>query len=137
VKGWRRFLATIFAPHWFSVSIPKFGLNLLAGSNASPALLAAVRKAISAVQPKVFASRARAALACDARAELSRVNVPILYLLAKQDRVVPVSCLEEIRLIKPDLIVAEIDGPHLLLQREPQRAAIVIAVFIHQIEAAN
>jgi pimeloyl-[acyl-carrier protein] methyl ester esterase len=137
VKGWRRFFATLFAPLWFSVSIPKSALNLLAGSNAPSALLDAVRSAISAVQPKVFAARARAVLTCDARAELRQVNVPILYLRAKQDKIVPAWSLEEIRRIKPNVIVVEIDAPHLILQREPQQAAAAVAKFIHQIEAAN
>jgi pimeloyl-[acyl-carrier protein] methyl ester esterase len=137
MRGWRRVFARQFAPLSFRVGVPKFALNLLAGPNAPPVLLVAVRAAISAVQPKVLAARARAVLACDARGELSQIDVPILYLLAKQDRIVPASCLDEILRIRPDVKVVSIDAPHLLLQREPQQAATAVADFIGQIESAH
>ncbi|MGD0737116.1 MAG: alpha/beta hydrolase [Terracidiphilus sp.] len=137
IKGWRRLFARVFAPISFRVGIPNSAMNLLAGPNAPDALVAALRKAISAVQPSVLASRARIVLACDATAELSQVNVPILYLLAKQDRVVPVSCLDEILRIRPDVKLVAIDAPHLLMQREPQQAAAAVAEFIQRIESAK
>jgi len=46
------------------------------------------------------------------------------------DKVVPKSCLEEIQRIKPDIRVAQIDGPHLILQREPEQSANIVAKFI-------
>lgn len=72
-------------------------------------------------------------LSCDARAALRKVAVPILYIQAKHDRLVPMSCEEEIRRIKPKTSVVVIDGPHLLLQREPQRVAEVVAEFIQEL----
>jgi pimeloyl-[acyl-carrier protein] methyl ester esterase len=137
MKGWRRFLMSLFAPFGFNLGVPRFGMSLLIGPHAPPALLAAVRGAISAVSRKVLAARARAVLACDARGELSQIDVPILYLLAKQDRIVPASCLDEILRIRPDVKVVSIDAPHLLLQREPQQAATAVADFIGQIESAH
>jgi pimeloyl-ACP methyl ester carboxylesterase len=137
VKGWRRLFARLMAPLCFSVGVPKFGLNLLVGPNAPEALISAVRGAISAVKPNVLAARARAVLACEARAEFGQIDVPILYLQAKQDRVVPASCLGEILRIRPDVKVIAIDAPHLLLQREPRRAADAVAEFIHEIELAS
>jgi pimeloyl-ACP methyl ester carboxylesterase len=136
VQGWRRSLMSLFAPLWFSIGIPNLGLTMLAGPNAPPPLLAAVRSAISAVKPKVFTARARAVLACDARLALAQIEVPILYLLAKQDRVVSASCLEEILRIKPDGVVIAIDAPHLLLQREPQQAGAAVTDFINKLESS-
>jgi pimeloyl-[acyl-carrier protein] methyl ester esterase len=135
VKGWRRLFARLFAGLSLSVGIPKFASNLLAGPNAPPTLLAAVRAAISAVKPNVLAARARGVLACDATTELSKIDVPILYLLAKQDKIVPPWCLQEIRGIKPDVNVVSIDAPHLLLQREPQLAAAAVTEFVHKLES--
>jgi pimeloyl-ACP methyl ester carboxylesterase len=137
VKGWRRRLARFFAPLLFNLGIPKIVLNQLAGPNASSALLAAVRAAIAAVKPNVLAARARAVLACDATAELSKIDVPILYLLAKQDKIVPPWCLEEILRIKPDVNVVAIDAPHLLIQREPQKAAVAVTELLSKLESTK
>jgi pimeloyl-ACP methyl ester carboxylesterase len=85
------------------------------------------------MSPEVFSSRLRSISSCDARAELARVSVPALYLQAANDRVVPARCLDEILAIRPDVTVARIDGPHLLLQREPRQAAEIVTDFIRQL----
>jgi pimeloyl-ACP methyl ester carboxylesterase len=106
---------------------------LLVGRTAPTLLLASVRTAVSSVKPRALLARLRAVLACDARAELERVTVPILYLRVTQDRLVDVSCLEEIIRIKPEVVVEAIDGPHLLLQAYPQQTAEIVAGFVKQV----
>lgn len=130
VRGWRQLLGRLLAPLVFRVPLPNLAAMLwLVGPDAPPSLLAAVRSAVSSVQSKVLAARLRAVLGCDVRAELGQVAVPILYIQAKQDRLVRASCLEELRRIKPQMAVTVLEGPHLLLQREPRRAAEVVAAF--------
>lgn len=130
VRGWRRLLAWLLSPLVFRVPLPNLAAEFwLVGPDAPPSLLAAVRSAVSSVQPKVLAARLRTVLGCDVRAELGRVAVPILYIQAQQDRLVSASCLEELRRIKPQVAVTVLEGPHLLLQREPCRAAEVVAAF--------
>ena len=134
VHGWRRYLVLFLAPILFRMPLPNLAARcFLVGRDPRPSLLAAVRSAVSSVQPRVLASRVRAILACDARAELGQVAAPILYLKASQDRLVGSSCLEEIERIKPTVAVASITGPHLLLQREPQQAGEVVARFVYQL----
>jgi hypothetical protein len=41
-------------------------------------------------------------LTCDARAELSKVTVPMLFIQPKQDRLVGLDRLEEMKEIKPE-----------------------------------
>jgi pimeloyl-[acyl-carrier protein] methyl ester esterase len=131
VRGWQRFLCSLLAPLLFRFPLPNFATRFwLVGPDSPSPLLAAVRVAISSVQPKVLAIRLRAILACEVRAELRRIQVPILYIQAKRDRLVGASCIEDIRRIKPQMAVASVDGPHLLLQREPQKAAEIIVGFI-------
>jgi pimeloyl-ACP methyl ester carboxylesterase len=133
VRGWQRYVASFLASVMFWIPLPALAAKLfLAGPNASPSLLAAVRSAVSSVQPKVLSARVRAILACDARAELSQIDVPILYIQAAQDRLVGASCLAEIQKIKSLASVTTIAGPHLLLQREPRRTADVVARFLQQ-----
>ena len=122
---------SLLAPLVFRVPLPNLAAKLwLVGPDAPPSLLAAVRSAVSSVQSKVLAARLQAVLGCDVRVELGRVARPILYIQAQQDRLVSASCLEELRRIKPQMSVAELEGPHLLLQREPRRAAETVARFV-------
>jgi pimeloyl-[acyl-carrier protein] methyl ester esterase len=135
--GWMRFLGSRLPSTLFGVPLPSFVAMRIVGPNAPPELISALRAAVSSVNPTVLSSRLRAVLACDARTELREVAVPILYIQAKQDCLVPASCLEEIRRIKPQTAVATIAGPHLILQREPQQSAAAVTEFIRQIEFAN
>jgi pimeloyl-[acyl-carrier protein] methyl ester esterase len=134
LRGPLRYLCLFLAPTLFSVNLPEFAVKYwLAGSNASPTLLAFVRAAISSVKPAVLLARLRAVLTCDASAELGKIAVPILYLQAKKDRLVKESSLNEIRRIKPKTVAVVIQGPHLLFQREPKRAAEVVMEFVRQL----
>jgi pimeloyl-[acyl-carrier protein] methyl ester esterase len=133
-KGSRRFIVSLIAPVLFRLPFPGFAIRFfLVGPNAEAPLIAAVRAAISSVRPNVLSGRLRDVLACDARAELAQVAVPILYLQGERDRLVPASCLDEMRRIKPEIEVIAIPGPHLILQREPERAADAIAKFMTQL----
>jgi len=134
VRGCLRFIGSFLAPILFNLALPKLAANfLLVGPDAPAALLAVVRAAISTVQPNVLSARLRAIFACDTRDELSHVAVPILYIQAKQDRLVHASCLDEILQIVPQTTVAAITGPHLLFQREPEQTAEVVALFVQQL----
>ena len=131
VRGWRRFLASLLAPVVFYVPMPNLAARRwLVGADASPSLLAAVRAAISSVQPRVLAARLRAVLACDVRGAAGQIGVPILYIRAEQDRLVSALCVEELRRINPEMAAVALEGPHLLLQRQPQRAAEAVVRFI-------
>jgi pimeloyl-ACP methyl ester carboxylesterase len=138
VQGWRRFFGSFLLPFIFRMRLPDFAAKfLLLGPKASPALLKAVRAAISSVKPDVLSARFRAVLNCDVRNELSRVGVPILYLQAKNDQLIAASCLEEIRQIKPQISVEEIFGPHLLFQREPGQTVDVFTRFVSQLHSGS
>ena len=131
--GWRRFTGSSFAPLAFRLPLPKFvASRMLLGLDPPPPLLVSVRDAIRSVSPDVLSARLRAVLTCDVRDELAQVAVPVLYLNASRDRLVPQSCLEEIKRIIPHVEIAAIAGPHLLLQREPQQAAHAVAEFVQQ-----
>jgi pimeloyl-[acyl-carrier protein] methyl ester esterase len=133
LTGPRRIAASLLAPLLFRLPVFDFAMNrFLIGSNPPESIGAAVRAAVSSVNPRVLTARLRAVLSRDARQALSEVAVPILYICANNDKVVPKSCLDEIRRIKPGIRVAEIDGPHLILQREPEQSANIVAKFIEE-----
>jgi pimeloyl-[acyl-carrier protein] methyl ester esterase len=130
VWGWRRTLALALAQFIFWLPLPRFFIEMfLAGPGASSALVSAVQAASSWVEPEIMAGRARDVLTCDVRAEMAKVNVPILYLQAAQDKMVGPVSLEVARSIKPEMTVV-VDGPHLLFQREPVLSAEVVMKFV-------
>jgi pimeloyl-[acyl-carrier protein] methyl ester esterase len=135
LSGWSRFFVSLFAPVVLRFGLPAFAVrSFLIGRDAPETLLSAVQGAVSSVPPRVLAARIRATLACDVRKELTQVRVPILYLRATEDKLARARCMEEILSIKPGVTAVLMKGPHLLIQREPQRAAGAIADFLRQLE---
>jgi len=134
MRGWRRSFARLLAPVMFRIPLPSLAAKLwLVGWEAPSSLLRSVRSAVSSVKPKVLAARLRGVLTCEVRPEMGRVTMPVLYVQAKQDRLVRVACLDELRQIKPQMAVAVLEGPHLLLQREPYTAAETVAGFVRSL----
>jgi pimeloyl-[acyl-carrier protein] methyl ester esterase len=138
VTGLRRLAASHLAPLLIrfgpSNFLSSFLLKLLlVGQRAAPSLLNEIRAAISSARPEVLSARLQAILCCDVRSALGQIRVPILYIQAGGDRLVPPAHLKEIRRIQPSTEPAIIDGPHLILQREPRRVAEVVKRFVSQL----
>ena len=86
--------------------------------------------ALAKVRPAVFRARLAAAARVDTRDALHQVSVPILYLQASADRVVPSRAAAEIeREARVGVTRTRVDGPHFLLQAAPGNCARVIAAF--------
>jgi len=131
---WLPWFGSLLLPGRMRLRLPDLVVRrALLGPAASHDFLNDVRKALLSMSPEVFSSRLDSIFSCDSRKALKEVNVPTLYLQATKDRVVPTRCLDEILTAKADVRVARIDGPHLLLQREPRQAAGVVTNFIQQL----
>jgi pimeloyl-[acyl-carrier protein] methyl ester esterase len=131
LKGWLHGLTGILPLRGLRLMFPEFvARKFLLGEDAPQALVTAVAAEIEWVEPKVLAARVREVLHCDVREELARIVAPMQYLRAAEDRLVDVECLEEILAIQPGTLVAVVDGPHLLLQREAGFCAGVVAEFV-------
>jgi pimeloyl-ACP methyl ester carboxylesterase len=138
MRGWRRFLAKLLAPIMFYIPLPNLAAKLwLTGPDAPPSLVELVRTAVSSVKPKVLARRLRDVLACEVRPEMGQVTVPVLYLQAKRDRLVSASCFHDLRQIRPQMAVVALEGPHLLLQREPDKAAEAVVQFVRSLRPSR
>jgi pimeloyl-ACP methyl ester carboxylesterase len=133
LRGWRRAMAKLLLPVMFRISVPRAAVRaLLIGDSAPPSLLSAVERAISSVDRAVLRERLRIVLACDVTQELKRVSVPMLYLQATNDRLVSKDAVRVMKAAKPEIEIVEIEGPHLLLQRQPARTAEVIGRFVQE-----
>lgn len=103
----------------------------LLGPCATPSLLKAIRHAVQSVDPVVLAGRVRAVAEVDVSVALSEVQVPVLYLQACNDRVVPRRAVRPfVAALGERLQVASCAGPHCVLQACAVDAAAAISAFV-------
>jgi len=128
-----RWMARAARPNWFRMAPTWPARWALLGRHGTDRLKRLFAAAAATASPEVMAARARAIASVDVSAELRSTRVPLLYLAARQDRVAGPSCLSTIRRIMPDIEVAMLPGPHLLLQACPVEAAYEVGQFIKRI----
>lgn len=104
-------------------------LRALLGRHASTPIGAEVERVISSLPGSTLAARLRQVLGVDVSAELKELDVPVLYLMARNDALVSPASAAHVRRCAPQTSVATIAGPHLLLQTAPVEAAAAIAAF--------
>ena len=123
-------LATLAQPLWFRWMSPTLMATALLGAGADASLKAMVVQTLSDVSPDVMALRSREVMNVDVSEALAQCAVPMLYLQAKHDRVVWPRSLRHIQRTQARVNVAQIDGPHLLLQRNPEACVEAIQRFL-------
>ncbi len=104
----------------------------LLGRWATPELESSLRDALLTVSPAVLRFRAAAALRASLPA-LVTVSVPVLYLRATQDRVLPRAAGERLVTCIPQCTLTDIAGPHLLLQAAPEACATAVGDFVRHL----
>jgi pimeloyl-ACP methyl ester carboxylesterase len=90
--------------------------------------------ATAAVDVAVVRHRIAALLTVDATNALARIRIPTLVLQATGDHVLPRSATEHILRTLPTAALAEIGGPHLLLQSRPAECAAAIRQFMQTLQ---
>ena len=114
--------------------VTAFGMRrMLLDASAPAELVEAVQRAVGQVVPGVLRGRVRGIVELDASTDLASCRQPVMYVRARRDRLVPARCAEQIRAIRGDVRVAEVDGPHLLLQARPTEMWKLIAGFVKEI----
>jgi pimeloyl-[acyl-carrier protein] methyl ester esterase len=102
----------------------------LYAGRGTPELRRAHVQAMARVAPSTIRARVASILGIDHGSLLRRIEVPLLYLRATADRLIPASVGRGLKIIRPDMEIVEIDAPHFLLQTEPVRCAAVTLSFI-------
>jgi pimeloyl-ACP methyl ester carboxylesterase len=119
-------------------TLPLALLNyMLLGTHATKHLRSMLALAVSQLSGRALQARLRAVRSIDVRSKLPEVRVPLLYLLAEQDRVVPQSALQAMLQIRPDMRVVVVSAPHMLLQTAPRTAANAIIAFLREVRKAR
>jgi sigma-B regulation protein RsbQ len=128
--SWLRF---ILNTKLFRLRPPQiFVRYFLLGRDAPSNLVNALLNVTQSVSPEVLSGRVQSVLNVDARSALRECRAPILYLAAKHDKLVSERNLAEIKSFAPKTESVIIDAPHLLLQREPEKAVKAIDKFLRR-----
>jgi len=95
----------------------------------TPELRRAHADAMAKVSREVVHARVSAVLAVDNRPLLARIRVPMLYLRATADRLIPEAAGRVIVDARPGTEWVEINAPHFMLQTEPDACARAVEKF--------
>lgn len=93
---------------------------------------ALLKGALAAVSPEVMHSRLDSILTVNVSSKLSLIRVPILYLQALEDRVVPRRSSKLVQSLATNVEVAEFRAPHMLLQSLPKVSVTRVRDFMSQ-----
>lgn len=112
-------------------SMPDFVVSrFLLGRFTTPSLRTRVAQALAQVSPAVLRTRLRSVLAVDVSAKVRSIWVPMLYLRATEDWLVPRSAGESIAGLASQTTIVEFAAPHGLLQVIPARVAERVKEFV-------
>lgn len=113
--------------------MPHFFFKLFIGrDDLIDALLPLWKKVHAGVPPRIMESRLGIINEVDVRSDLNKLTLPCLYLQAKNDRVIPSSCLKHLARRLPQLRVDSFDSPHFILQAVPEECLQAIEAFLKQ-----
>jgi len=114
-----------------------FLIPMLFGRFSTGPLRSEHHNAMARVSNVTLRARMRATVEIDVSAQLQHIAVPILYLRASEDRLVPKAASEHIQRIAPHVQIVELEAPHLLLQAIPSTAATIVGEFSRRLEGVE
>ena len=107
----------------------RLGAPALLGDGDTAALRDKLLSAVSVVRPDVWRTRMHSILSVDVTTQLRSARVPILYLQANADRIVPARATAFVSEAQPSVEVVAIAGPHALLQTRAEACALALRSF--------
>lgn len=125
-----RSLIAVLPVAWAPVAVLS---HMVLGRFSTPALRAALTRALAHVSSSAIRARLQAVLSVDVSAKFSEVTVPVLYLRASRDRLVPRSASMLMSALNSNTRVVDVEGPHFLLQVAPAEAARFVGAFVREV----
>lgn len=89
-------------------------------------ILELLKKSLLITPTNIMARRMSEGIRIDVREELKELQIPCIYIKAKDDRLVSTRATDEIKKINNSVTVIEIDGPHFILQTRIKECCAVI-----------
>lgn len=127
-------LLTWFGQYLSIAMIPAFVRNtVLLGSKASRRLVTQLNDTLTLVPSRVLRHRLKQVHHCNVENLIAQITVPVLYLKATRDRLIPVDTAERVMRLAQTGQIIEVDGPHMLLQKNSDSAARVVTSFIEEL----
>lgn len=93
------------------------------GEQAAPALIADLQRITADLPIAVLRSRLKLLADFDVRPLLAKISLPVVYLQAGQDKLVPARCVEPFQAEVQAFSIHKVSGPHFLLQVKPKTCA--------------
>jgi len=109
---------------------------LMFGRFSTSHLKRALRRALDRVSVAALRARLRAVLEVDVSEDLEKIEVPILCIRASSDYIVPKLAIRHFQSRSPLAKIVTLEGPHLLLQTNPDDAAKVVGSFVTEVTDA-
>jgi pimeloyl-ACP methyl ester carboxylesterase len=133
VPAWMTRLRSLLGPAFFSVAPPAPLVRaLMVGWSGTDDLVARFRSSVAAAHPAVLAARVRAVLEVDATEAFVACPVPVLYVGAQRDALLRNGIAEELQALRPELEIASLPAPHLVLQTHPPESAALVTSFLRR-----
>ena len=107
------------------------------GRFSTAALRTKLKNALALVTAAVLRQRARAVLTVDVSDSLAFIKLPVLYLRATEDRIVPYSSAKLVSALATQTQIIELVGPHFLLQVSPDASADAVANFMELVSLGS
>lgn len=95
------------------------------GSSASSKLVGLFQSTVKRLPQNLIKARLNTMLTLKACSEVS--DLPVGYIQAASDRLVPSNKVNEFNFCFRNLVIKTIDGPHFILQAKPEESAVVIS----------
>jgi pimeloyl-ACP methyl ester carboxylesterase len=134
-RPWTRHLSALLPWVFMTRAWAHASLPFLIGNRASAPLRHAYVEAVSSIDNAALRGRLAATLSVDVDTELASIDVPIMFLRASRDALVPREASEHARGVRADMVHHLVDGPHGILQANPRDSAEHILAFINGINA--
>jgi len=122
-----------YVPFEFFLSkrMPSFLLYFLVGGKPfSDKLTPLFRQLEKLINPEVIAHRIRMLKNIDATNDARTLSLPCCYIQGAQDKLIPARCILPFKKYLPGLVVKSVDGPHGILQAQPEECAQIIMEFV-------
>lgn len=121
-------------PRWlFGVQGRSFVRFMLTGKAASLEVVDGLREAAAMVAPEVMQHRGREVLGSDQWDRFAALDVPMLYLRGREDRMIPAEHADQMRVRSKRLRIEDLDAPHMVLQCAPAHAGGHISAFVSEL----